>query len=226
MTDSRLRGRVKGLFAGTSGDNEMLEEPTPPAFADPDVERQALQVLVLAQRTADEHISSVQHEAHKIRSEAQARAEDVARDAQADAEAARRDADKVLSDARAKAAQLTRDAQANADAARRKTEKILSDAHAKAAQIGKDAQAKADGLEREAQARYDGVVGSLEAKRATLRQQITALKQFDREYRTRLATFMQSQLRALGVDEPHLQVPFDQLDFDDDSAPSSTGMAV
>src|SRR5512133_3193683 len=46
--------------------------------------------------------------------------------------------------------------------------------------------------------------GSLAGKREALPQQIEALQEFEREYRARLLTFMQAQLRALWVDEPHV----------------------
>ena len=199
MTDSRVKGRVKGLFGGTP-DNELLDETH--AVPDPDAQRQALQVLVLAQRTADEHIASARRQADKIRADALATAEQIARDAKAHSDGARREAGTALSDARATAEQIARDAQAHADGARRNAEKILSDARARGEEIAKDAQVNADGLEREAQQRYQDVVGSLAAKRAALQQQIEALQQFDRDYRARLRTFMQGQLRALGMDEP------------------------
>src|SRR4029079_7306429 len=113
----------------------------------------------------------------------------------------RRDADKVLSDARAHADQMSREAQATAEGARREADRILQEARGKAEQINKDAQTRADLLEQEAEQRYQQVVGTLETKSTTLQQQIAALQQFNRDYRSRLAQFMQSQLRALGVDE-------------------------
>jgi cell division septum initiation protein DivIVA len=198
--DSRMKGRVKGLLAGgTSPDDapldQMHEQP------DPDAQR-ALQVLVMAQRTADEHVASSRHQAENIRADALATAEQIARDAQAHSDGARREAAKTVSDARGMAEQIVREAQAHADGTRRDAEKALSDARAAAQQIGKDAQAKAAGLEREAQQRYDDVVGSLATKRNALQEQIDALKEFDRDYRSRLRKFMHGQLRALGDDEP------------------------
>src|SRR4051794_12442216 len=203
MTDSRLRGRVKGLFAGAPGENELMEPAPAQAVPDHDsnAERQALQVLVLARRTADEHISTAQQEAHKIRTEAQGRAEDFMREVQGKADSVRRDADKILSDARAHADQMSREAQATAEGARREAERILQEARAKAEQLNKDAQTRADVLEQEAEQRYQEVVGTLETKSSALQQQIAALQQFTRDSRSRLAQFMQSQLRALGVDE-------------------------
>lgn len=199
MADGRTKGRVRGLLRGTLPDDALPDQTH--IRPDPDAQR-ALQILTLAQRTADEHIASAQHQADNIRADARATAEQIARDAQAHADGARREAAKALSDARAMAEQIVRDAQAHADGARRDTEKILSDARAKAQEIARDAQANAAGLERQAQQRFDDVVGSLAAKRDALEQQIEALRQFDRDYRSRLRTFIQGQLRALGVDEP------------------------
>ncbi|HEU0239830.1 MAG TPA: hypothetical protein VFR11_11220 [Micromonosporaceae bacterium] len=197
-----MRGRVKGLIAGQSTDGVMVDGPPDPM--DPDAQRQALQVLVLAQRTADEHVAAAQHQAGSIRNDARAAAEQIARDAAQHADNARQEAGKALGEARGKAEQIVRDAQAHAAGLRRDADKSLNDARAGAAEIVKDAQATAAGLEREAQQRYDDVVGSLATKRAALQEQIEALQQFDREYRSRLRTFMQGQLRALGSDEPML----------------------
>lgn len=105
----------------------------------PDGEQQALRVLMMAQRTADDHVSD-----------------------------ARREADKVLSEARTKAEEVTR-----------------------------DARAKADALERDARQRHQEAISGLDAKRTALQQHIDTLKQFEREYRTRLKAYLESQLRDL-----------------------------
>jgi DivIVA domain-containing protein len=105
----------------------------------PDGEQQALRVLMMAQRTADDHVSD-----------------------------ARREADKVLSEARAKADEVTR-----------------------------DARAKAEALERDARQRHQEAISGLDAKRTALQQHIDTLKQFEREYRTRLKAYLESQLRDL-----------------------------
>ncbi|HEV7826782.1 MAG TPA: DivIVA domain-containing protein [Mycobacteriales bacterium] len=111
----------------------------PVSAGDPGGEQQALRVLMLAQRTADEHV-----------------------------EEARREADKLLSDARAKADELTR-----------------------------DARSKAEALEREARQRHQEAMGGLDAKRSALQKHIEELKAFEREYRTRLKAYLESQLRDL-----------------------------
>jgi DivIVA domain-containing protein len=104
-----------------------------------DGEQQALRVLMMAQRTADDHVND-----------------------------ARREADKLLSDARSKAEELTR-----------------------------DARGKAEALERDARQRHQEAMGGLDAKRSALQKHIEELKQFEREYRTRLKAYLESQLRDL-----------------------------
>ncbi|GAA0803639.1 DivIVA domain-containing protein [Spirilliplanes yamanashiensis] len=111
----------------------------PAGGAGGDGEQQALRVLMMAQRTADDHVSD-----------------------------ARREADKLLSDARSKAEEVTR-----------------------------EARAKADALERDARQRHQEAMGGLDAKRSALQKHIEELKQFEREYRTRLKAYLESQLRDL-----------------------------
>ncbi|BCJ30904.1 DivIVA domain-containing protein [Actinocatenispora sera] len=104
-------------------------------------EQQALRVLMMAQRTADDHVSD-----------------------------ARREADKLLSDARAKAEDVTQ-----------------------------KARTKAESLERDARQRHQEAMGGLEVKRAALQKHIEELKAFERQYRTRLKAYLESQLRDLGA---------------------------
>jgi cell division septum initiation protein DivIVA len=212
MADSGMKGRVKGLLGGMPPLDGPAEQTDAPS--DPSAQRQALQVLTLAQRTAEEHVASAHQQADKICADARATAEQIARDAQAHADDLQRNADKALADARTTAARIARDAQAHADEVRRNADKTLSAAQARAEEIAKDAQANADELKHQAQQRYQDVVGSLAAKREALQQQIEALEHFDQEYRARLTAFMQTQLRALWVDEPHVDgeiEPFDAV---------------
>lgn len=202
VTDSGMKGRVKGLLGGPGLGNEPLDRMDGPP--EPSAQQQALQVLTLAQRTADEHLASARREADKIRADARGSAEQIVRDAQGHAQGLQKDAEKALADARAKAMQIARDAQASADKAQRKAEEILADARSRADEMGKTAHANAEELKHQAQQKYDDVVGSLAGKREALQQQIEALEQFERDYRNRLTTFMQNQLRALWVDEPKM----------------------
>jgi cell division septum initiation protein DivIVA len=196
-----MKGRVKGLLGGPGAN-----EPGPPMDipSQAAAQHQALQVLTLAQRTAEEHLNSARREADRIVVEARDTAGQMVRDAQAHAEVQQREAEKILSDAHAAAAQIARDAQGHADRARREAEEILSKTSVRADEIVKNAQGKADELHHLAQQRYEDVVGGLAARRESLQQQIEALERFDRDYRARLQAFMQGQLRALWVDEPRV----------------------
>jgi vacuolar-type H+-ATPase subunit H len=202
-----MKGRVKGLLAGTAPGMEHPEPPEVPSLAfsaDPGAQRQALQVLTLAQRTADEHVASAHRQADKICADARASAEQIIREAETHANERRQEADQTLADARATAEQIAKDARAHADKTAQSAEQTLSNARTQAEEIAKDAQANADELKDQAQQRYQDVVGTLATKREALQQQIEALEHFDRDYRARLTTFMQTQLRALWVDEPRV----------------------
>ena len=71
MTDGGVKGRAKALFTGAPPGAEPSGQPEVPAdaMADADAQRQALQVLTLAQRTADEHLAGAHRQADKILSD-------------------------------------------------------------------------------------------------------------------------------------------------------------
>lgn len=102
-------------------------------------EQQALRLLMVAQRTADEHLES-----------------------------ARNEADSVLNDARTQSEEMVT-----------------------------QARTQAETLEREAKQRHQEIMGNLEAKRSALHKHIEELKTFERQYRTRLKAYLESQLRDL-----------------------------
>jgi F0F1-type ATP synthase membrane subunit b/b' len=224
--------RVKGLLAGTTPTSGITETsiggvagpPIPPdapdqssAPSDAGTPHHALQVLTLAQRTADEHLASARQDAEKIRAEARATAEMIAREAQQHADNVRKDANKMLVEARESAAQTARQARSQAADQQRQGDQALAEAQAKAEAIAADARATAEELRMQAEQRYHDVVGSLANKREALQQQIESLEQFDREYRARLTAFMQHQLRALWVDQPQVA---DELDAADGEVPT------
>ncbi|GAA2526495.1 hypothetical protein Ahu01nite_044170 [Winogradskya humida] len=194
--ENQAAERLKIIMQGRSPDSATTEQPVvmPP--------NQALQVLTLAQRTAEEHIGIANRQADKIRTDAQATAEKIGEDAQEHSRNVRGQAEKVLADARKAAEKTTREAREKTEEARRTADKIVAEARAQARTITGDARDQAGQLKAQAQQRYDDVVGSLGTKREALQTQIESLEVFDREYRTRLASFMQTQLRALWVDEP------------------------
>ncbi len=225
MTDNRVKDRVRGLLGSLpgneSGDHVGMHaaapgasgapvQPAPPGPATPagapggEMPHHALQVLTLAQRTADEHLAGARQQAEKIHADARAAAEQTARNAEIHAHQVRQEADKVLAEARETSQQMARDARAHAQEVEREATKILADARARADRIAAEARANADELKAQAEQRFQDVVGSLATKREALQGQIEALEMFDRDYRARLTRFMQNQLRALWVDEPHV----------------------
>ncbi|MCH7231897.1 hypothetical protein L0U85_13695, partial [Glycomyces sp. L485] len=84
-------------------------------------------------------------------------------------------------------------------------ESTVSEARAQAEDLVGQARDKAERLEIEAEKERQKVMGALENKRASLLKHIEELKTFEREYRTRLKLYLESQLRDLngqqGVDE-------------------------
>jgi len=226
VTDNRVKDRVRGLLGSLpgneSGDHVGMHAaaaggpaagepsagagvPPGPDGAGPAMPHHALQVLTLAQRTADEHLATARAQAERIHADAQAAAEQTARNAEIHAHQVRQEADKVLADARATSQQMAREARAHAQEVEREAAQILADARGRAEAIAAEARTNAEELKAQAEQRYQDVVGSLATKREALQGQIEALEMFDRDYRARLTRFMQNQLRALWVDEPHVK---------------------
>lgn len=203
MTDNRMNDRVKVIHKGMATvDTTAAERPL--VAPDSSLPNQALQVLSMAQRTAEEHVRSAHQQADKIRADAVASAEQIAHDADMHAQHVRREADKVLAEAHAAAEHAARETQTRVEEAQRNADRIVSKARTQADAIAANAEQNAEELKQQAQMRYDDVVGSLGVKREALQQQIEALERFDREYRARLTAFMQAQLRALWVDQPQV----------------------
>lgn len=133
----------------------------------------ALQVLTLAQRTADDHIAAANEQVHRMRAEATAIAQQIQHEARSYADELRAEADTLLSEARAEA------------------ERIVAD--------GND---YAEQLRHRAEQRYQDAVGGLSFKREALQKQIEALAAFDNDHRQRITSLLQSQLRVLWGEQP------------------------
>jgi len=165
---------------------------------------EALQVLALAQRTAEDHIASVNLHVKKVRGEAQALAEGIHRDALLYADKVRAEADKLLAEARAAAELSSRDAGAQAAEIRRQAELALADARAAAERIVAGGHDHAEQLRLRARQRYEDAVGGLSIEREALQKQIETLTVFDIDYRQRLTSLLQSQLRLLWAERPRV----------------------
>ncbi|MGH3527968.1 MAG: DivIVA-like cell division protein Wag31 [Pseudonocardiaceae bacterium] len=114
---------------------------------------------------------------------------------------AKAEADGMLREARTKAEQLLSDAMAKADGmvneARNRAEIMRSDAHAKAETLNRQSQARAASLERDAARRHTEIVSELGQEKNVLEKKIDDLRAFERDYRSRLKTYLDSQVREL-----------------------------
>jgi DivIVA domain-containing protein len=83
--------------------------------------------------------------------------------------------------------------------AQRTADDAIAQAHAEAEGIVSAAREKAASLENEAQAAHVSRVASLEQERASLEREITTLRAFEKEFRTRLKAYLESQLNDLAA---------------------------
>lgn len=114
---------------------------------------------------------------------------------------AKAEADGMLGEARAKAEQLLSEARGKSDSmvneARSRAETMLNDARTRAETLERQAREKASALERDAQRKHGEALGAIQQEKTTLEKKIDELRTFEREYRTRLKTYLESQLRDL-----------------------------
>ncbi|MBV9143909.1 MAG: DivIVA domain-containing protein [Pseudonocardiales bacterium] len=114
---------------------------------------------------------------------------------------AKAEADGMLGEARTKSEQLLSDARAKADGmvneARGRAETMLNDARTRAEALDRQSREKAAALEREAARKHTEIIGSISHEKNILEKKIDELRTFEREYRTRLKTYLESQLREL-----------------------------
>jgi DivIVA domain-containing protein len=99
------------------------------------------------------------------------------------------------------AARLLQLAQKTADElvgdARSQAEKILGEARSKGEQLVAESRGRAERIDREAQERQRQTIGTLEQQKIDLERKVEELRAFEREYRTRLKSYLESQLRQL-----------------------------
>lgn len=114
---------------------------------------------------------------------------------------AKAEADGMLGEARTKAEQLLSEARAKADSmvneARTRAETMLNDARTRAETLERQSREKAATLERDAQRKHTELLGAINQEKSALEKKIDELRTFEREYRTRLKTYLESQLREL-----------------------------
>ena len=146
-------------------------EGAPPATAG-DQHIQAVQILAMAQQTADQHLAQSKAEAERLLAEAQQNAESTVSSAQA------------------------------------QSERQLSEAQARAKQLEEESSGRAARTVQDAEQRAATITAQFEQRKAALERRVEELRTFEREYRTRLKSYLESQLRDLdasGKAEPAAQ---------------------
>jgi DivIVA domain-containing protein len=115
---------------------------------------------------------------------------------------AKSEADTMLSDARSKAEQLLGDARSKSDGlvndARSRAETMLNDARTRAETLERQSRDKAATLVGDAERKQAEIIGTITRDKSVLEKKIDELRTFEREYRTRLKTYLETQLRDLG----------------------------
>jgi DivIVA domain-containing protein len=133
----------------------------------------AARVLSLAQDTADRLASTAKTESEKLLADARA------------------NADQIVSDAR-------REAETTVAEARQRADALLADAQTRSETQLRQAQEKADALQADAERKHSEIMGTINQQRTVLEGRLEQLRTFEREYRTRLKTYLESQLEELG----------------------------
>ena len=147
--------------------------PQPAAPAGEESHIKAAKVLSLAQDTADRLTGSAKAESEKMLADARAQA------------------DAMVSEARQTAETAVADARQRADA-------MLADAQTRSEAQLRQAQEKADALQADAERKHSEIMGTINQQRTVLEGRLEQLRTFEREYRTRLKTYLESQLEELG----------------------------
>lgn len=109
-------------------------------------------------------------------------------------ELATKNADELIEEAKGQAEQITVDARTNA-------ERVETDARAKAERVETDARTRAERLDQETAERRTRMIGKLEQERDRLTQELEDLRGFEREYRSRLKAYFESQLAVLNGED-------------------------
>jgi DivIVA domain-containing protein len=147
--------------------------PQPAAPVNEDQHLKAARVLSLAQDTADRLTGTAKAESEKLLADARAQA------------------DAMVSEARQTAETTVAEARQRADA-------MLADAQTRSEAQLRQAQEKADALQADAERKHSEIMGTINQQRTVLEGRLEQLRTFEREYRTRLKTYLESQLEELG----------------------------
>ena len=117
-------------------------------------------------------------------------------------DSAKAESDQMLADARAEADAMVSEARQTAETtvaeARQRADAMLADAQTRSESQLRQAQEKADALQADAERKHSEIMGTINQQRTVLEGRLEQLRTFEREYRTRLKTYLESQLEELG----------------------------
>jgi len=112
------------------------------------------------------------------------------------------ESESMLADARAQAEQIVSEARDFADTtvtdARERADAMLADAQTRSEAQLRAAQEKADILQGDAERKHTELMNTINQQRTVLEGRLEQLRTFEREYRPRLKTYLESQLEELG----------------------------
>jgi DivIVA domain-containing protein len=176
---ARLIEENNELRAGAGRTEAPVAAPAPAAAPQPavvqpreDDSARASRMLALATETADRYVNEAKTQAEQMLT------------------GAKTNSDRMMSEARTKSEQMVTEAKNRADS-------VLGDARTRAETMEREARAKAAALDQDAERRHVEAMGTLEEKRTSLERKIEELRTFEREYRTRLRSYLESHLRDL-----------------------------
>lgn len=195
-----LRQRVseldQDLAAARAGGGQQaipsipVYEPTPEPVAPPPQQMPVVQPATYEAPTEEQHLKAA-----RVLSLAQDTADRLTGTARAESE-------KLMADARANAEQIVGEARHSAETtvaeARQRADAMLSDAQTRSETQLRQAQEKADALQADAERKHSEIMGTINQQRTVLEGRLEQLRTFEREYRTRLKTYLESQLEELG----------------------------
>jgi DivIVA domain-containing protein len=191
---SRPQGPMGGPGGGpTAPPTQQMQRPEPPMSRPMEQQRMMSapppQVADMGDAGGDHHV-----QAAKVLGLAQEMADRLTAEA-------KHEADSMLADARNKSEQLLSEARAKSDSlvndARARAETMLNDARTRAETLERQSRDKAASLVGDAERKQSEIIGTIQRDKSVLEKKIDELRTFEREYRTRLKTYLESQLRDL-----------------------------
>ena len=183
---SELDGELTSARAGGVVSTQIIPayQPEPDAEVAVVVEERSVQLSEDQALKATRVLSLAQDTADRLTSTAIAEADKLVADARANAE-------QIVSEARSIAETTVTDAQQRADA-------TLTDAQTRSETQLRQAYEKADFLQADAERKHTEFMNTINQQRTVLEGRLEQLRTFEREYRTRLKTYLESQLEELG----------------------------